>query len=31
MDADDDETRGLALGAVDYVAKPIRPAILLAK
>jgi putative two-component system response regulator len=31
MDADDDETRGLALGAVDYVAKPIRPAILLAR
>ena len=31
MDADDDETRGLQLGAVDYVAKPIRPAILLAR
>lgn len=31
MDADDDEARGLALGAVDYVAKPIRPAILLAR
>jgi putative two-component system response regulator len=31
MNADDDETRGLALGAVDYVTKPIRPAILLAR
>ena len=31
MDADDDEERGLSLGAVDYVAKPIRPAILLAR
>ena len=31
MDGDTDETRGLELGAVDYVAKPIRPAILLAR
>lgn len=31
MDADEDETLGLNLGAVDYVAKPIRPAILLAR
>ncbi|WP_320055572.1 HD domain-containing phosphohydrolase [Desulfuromonas thiophila] len=31
MDSDADEERGLALGAVDYVAKPIRPAILLAR
>ena len=31
MNADDDEARGLALGAVDYVTKPIRPAILLAR
>jgi hypothetical protein len=27
----DDETRGLALGAVDYIAKPISPPILLAR
>jgi putative two-component system response regulator len=27
----DDETRGLALGAVDYIAKPVRPAIVLAR
>jgi putative two-component system response regulator len=31
MDADDDEERGLALGAVDYITKPIRPAIVLAR
>lgn len=31
MDADEDETRGLELGAVDYITKPIRPAILLAR
>lgn len=31
MDADEDEQRGLNLGAVDYVTKPIRPAILLAR
>ncbi len=31
MDADEDEERGLALGAVDYIAKPIRPAIVLAR
>ena len=31
MDGDTDETHGLELGAVDYVAKPIRPAILLAR
>jgi putative two-component system response regulator len=31
MDADDDEERGLSLGAVDYIAKPIRPAIVLAR
>ncbi|MDQ5908083.1 MAG: cyclic di-GMP phosphodiesterase [Pseudomonadota bacterium] len=31
MDADEDEERGLALGAVDYIAKPIKPAILLAR
>lgn len=31
MDGDADEERGLALGAVDYVTKPIRPAILLAR
>ena len=31
MNADEDEARGLSLGAVDYVTKPIRPAILLAR
>lgn len=31
LDADEDEERGLALGAVDYIAKPIRPAILLGR
>jgi putative two-component system response regulator len=31
MDSDHDEEFGLNLGAVDYVAKPIRPAILLAR
>ena len=31
MDADEDEELGLELGAVDYVTKPIRPAILLAR
>jgi putative two-component system response regulator len=31
MGADEDERRGLQLGAVDYIAKPIRPAILLAR
>ena len=31
MDATEDEEKGLHLGAVDYVTKPIRPAILLAR
>lgn len=31
LDAQDDEEHGLKLGAVDYVTKPIRPAILLAR
>jgi putative two-component system response regulator len=31
MDADSDEEYGLSLGAVDYIAKPIRPAIVLAR
>jgi len=31
MDADEDEERGLGLGAVDYITKPIRPAIVLAR
>lgn len=31
MDADQDEERGLNLGAVDYLTKPIRPSILLAR
>ncbi|WP_306606910.1 two-component system response regulator [Azonexus sp.] len=31
LDADEDEAGGLHLGAVDYVTKPIRPAILLAR
>jgi putative two-component system response regulator len=31
LTAQDDETRGLALGAVDYITKPINPAILQAR
>ena len=31
MTGDDDEFRGLELGAVDYIYKPVRPAILLAR
>jgi len=31
MDADEDEEKGLALGAVDYITKPIRPAIVQAR
>jgi len=31
MDAVTDEERGLALGAVDYIAKPIQPAIVMAR
>lgn len=31
MDGADDEERGLSLGAVDYVTKPIKPALLLAR
>lgn len=31
MDADQDEEHGLSLGAVDYLTKPIRPSILLAR
>ena len=31
LNADADEERGLSMGAVDYIAKPIRPAILLAR
>ena len=31
LDGDEDEEKGLALGAVDYVAKPIKPALLLAR
>jgi putative two-component system response regulator len=31
MDTTEDETRGLELGAVDYLTKPLRPAILLAR
>ena len=31
MDTDTDEEFGLLLGAVDYVTKPIRPAILMAR
>ncbi len=31
LNADDDEAHGLELGAVDYLTKPIRPAILLAR
>ena len=31
MDSDEDEERGLELGAVDYIAKPYRPPIVLAR
>ncbi|MCB1942342.1 MAG: two-component system response regulator [Candidatus Accumulibacter sp.] len=31
LDSGDDEERGLALGAVDYIVKPIRPAIVIAR
>ena len=31
MDATQDETRGLELGAVDYITKPISPAIVMAR
>jgi putative two-component system response regulator len=31
LDDDDDEARGLELGATDYIAKPLRPAIVLAR
>ena len=31
LDADEDEEKGLSLGAVDYITKPIRPAIALAR
>jgi len=31
LDASEDEERGLALGAVDYITKPIRPAVVLAR
>jgi putative two-component system response regulator len=31
MDGTDDEERGLELGAVDYITKPLRPAIVLAR
>ncbi len=31
MDAEEDEEKGLNLGAADYITKPIRPAILLAR
>jgi len=31
MDAEQDEERGLVLGAVDYLTKPLRPAIVLAR
>ena len=31
LSAEDDEERGLSLGAVDYVTKPIKPALLLAR
>ena len=31
LDRDEDETRGLQLGAVDYITKPIRPSIVLAR
>ncbi len=31
LNSEEDETRGLAMGAVDYVSKPISPALLLAR
>ncbi|MCW5847718.1 MAG: response regulator, partial [Anaerolineae bacterium] len=31
MDTDEDEEKGISLGAVDYIAKPIRPAIVMAR
>ncbi|MFK5984264.1 MAG: two-component system response regulator [Pseudomonadota bacterium] len=31
MEATDDEEKGLSLGAIDYITKPIKPAILLAR
>lgn len=31
LNATEDESRGLALGAVDYITKPVRPAIVLAR
>lgn len=31
MDTSEDEAHGLALGAVDYITKPLRPAIVLAR
>ena len=31
LDAENDEERGLALGAVDYLAKPVKPHVLLAR
>lgn len=31
LDASEDESRGLALGAADYITKPLRPAIVLAR
>ncbi|WP_294636865.1 two-component system response regulator [uncultured Aquabacterium sp.] len=31
LDADDEEERGLAMGAVDYVTKPYKPALLMAR
>lgn len=31
MEAEEDEEKGLSLGAVDYITKPVRPAILLAR
>ncbi len=31
MDADEDEEHGLLLGAVDYLSKPVKPALLLAR
>jgi phosphoserine phosphatase RsbU/P len=31
LDQEDDETRGLELGALDYITKPIKPAVVLAR
>ena len=31
LDSDEDEARGLALGAADYLTKPVRPGVLLAR